>query len=418
MARFVVIPVALLCCYNFLSSSALELPPDGFWFNCGLDFCEFPAEYCRVIKGQRPSCQACTQDECYSLDTPSQCYSQCKALENGGSDGIGANQAAKEGLLAVQEEEKDRLILSLEENKRQWTIIYILVSIMMAMLIFIIVLLIKIRRDNRKQSIKDRQGTMRQLKAGPQQMTRFDDEETDVSNGITVEPAGASVVQKTMGETHVVDNCLAEKVPLLPPRGNKQPALAEGEQCQPSERSGNTECQFSSKLMDDGSNGLGRHMEESTNWPSNQAVVPVISHPIDEHMSTNLADCTLLDKHNMKLILNANVPSSRRHSTNDEETMTKNVFEKEDQVSLPRDIETQVQHRPRSTTVLNNVTPTAPPAESSISLSSERSGTTSGISTPDSGHYGTGNSSPNGSVDLKNNIMQQPAVNRQQEVES
>ncbi|XP_033752406.1 uncharacterized protein LOC117336129 [Pecten maximus] len=402
MARFGITRLILLCCCFSLFSSALELPPDGFWFNCGLDFCQFPDDYCRVLEGQRPSCHTCTPDECNTLDTPSQCYTRCKELERGGPDPdtTPVMKGAQLGDNSNEESTNEKLSSLIGENRRQWIAISVLICVIVVAIILLAIILIKmfknqrilIRRTKFAQE-ETRPVTAGPLTTGPQQQTRLNDGVNGCFQEITVEPAGAKPGQNAIEPEIVIENRREENIPLLP-RDQNNDKEAEGLTLfQPSERSGNVEIQFSPKLMDDGSKGMGRYIKESAHSPPFEENIPVITQPIDDQRSSNLADCVLLDKHNMQQSMVTDKDSNtRRHSTRSDETAIKVVESTENhyQASLPGDI--KVQERPRS--ISYKTTPTAPPAESSVSLS-------------DSGHYSTENNSPTGSVDLKNNTKKQ-----------
>ncbi|XP_060071478.1 uncharacterized protein LOC132551355 [Ylistrum balloti] len=401
MAQLTVTCVILFSCYISLCSSVLELPPDGFWFNCGFDFCKFPAEYCRVITGQRPSCHACSQDECNALDTPSQCYTQCKELERGGPDTSTGNLmkgALQEGKAEENLTSSHSIASLIESNKWQWIAICILFLIVVLCLVSIAVSLVRIRNYKRELIRKNHAEGMQETKRS-NPVKHGNTREDGGLQGVTVEPTSP--------------NPPTEEVPLLPRHGNKQDKSTV--LCQPSKQSGNVECQFSPKLMDDGSTGMGRHMEHSTDSSPDSDIEPIITQPIEDPKPSHKADCILLEQNNtQQSTVTSNDSSERRHSIDERETMIKTIFElteDQDQVSLPGDIEMQVQNRPRSSSRFSNITPTASTAESSCSLSSD---STSRISTSDSGHYGTGNSSQNESVDLKNCVTPQRDINRQE----
>ncbi|XP_069123680.1 uncharacterized protein [Argopecten irradians] len=387
--------VSLLCSTISLCSS-LELPPDGFWFNCGVDFCEFPVEYCRVLEGQRPSCHACTQSECYSLDTPSQCYTRCKELERGGHDDTSTNtmKGAMLGNSVEGESTIDRLSSLTDENKSQWIVITILVVVIVVAIILLVVILITALKTRRTlvQHIKAGQEETKLMSAGqgpdqtsgpqqhtPQQQTGPDPGVNDDLHAISVVSAsGANGMAATVG------CCREEEEPLLPRNGNKCGKPEGKTLCQPTERSGNVESQFSSKLMDDGSDDIGRYTEESPQSPPIEIDKPIIAHPIEEHRASNPADCILIDRHNMRTsAVNVKNSSSKRHSASSEETTIKQLESDQDEEDISPQGVTQVQYRPCSGLI--------------SSLSSDN---TSGTS--DSGHYSTGYDSTTGSLDLKN----------------
>lgn len=92
------------------------------------------------------------------------------------------------------------------------------------------------------------------------------------------------------------------------------------------------------------------------------------------------------------------------NSDNDEDTRVKSTYEYDRDEELVLDnIESQAPERPRSSTGPRAVTPTSPPLHISSSLGSDMSEATTGSPSADSGNFGSGNSSPTGSVDLKNN---------------
>jgi len=55
-------------------TSGVLFPDKGFQFNCGVDICTFPLQYCDTAKDV---CKYCNKDLCNTDDVPQQCYKAC-----------------------------------------------------------------------------------------------------------------------------------------------------------------------------------------------------------------------------------------------------------------------------------------------------------------------------------------------------